>query len=170
MQTTLITEIGQTMDELIKTFSLFAHEQIDTVPFDGSWTAGEVAEHIIKSIVSLPQLFAHNLEQTIDRTYDANVPAIRKMFLDFTTKMQSPGFILPQQKHHDKEAILKSFDELKTQTINTAASVDLTLTCKMAEFPGFGYLTTLEWLNFAIVHTQRHTNQLKNIYEALQKK
>lgn len=167
MKTTLITEIDQTMDELIQTFSSFSQEQIDRVPFEGSWTGGEVAEHITKSIIGLPQLFAHQTVPTTGRNFDAKVAAIRDLFLDFSTKMKSPDFILPQEKYHDKQKMLDTFDQIKMQTINAASAMDLTLTCQLAEFPGMGFLTVYEWLNFAIVHTKRHTQQLQGIAKAL---
>lgn len=155
------------MDELIQTFSSFSQELIDKLPFEGSWTAGEVAEHITKSIIDLPQLFAHKTVPTTDRKIDAKVAAIRDLFLDFSTKMKSPDLILPQEKYHDKQKMLATFDQIKTQTINAASAMDLSLTCLLAEFPGMGFLTVYEWLNFAIVHTKRHTNQMKGIAKAL---
>lgn len=167
MKTTLIAEINETMDELMQTFSSFSQEQIDKTPFEGSWTAGEVAEHITKSIIDLPQLFAHQTMPTTGRNFDAKVAAIRALFLDFSSKMKSPDFILPQEKYHDKQKMLDTFDQIKTQTINAASAMDLTLTCQLAEFPGMGFLTVYEWLNFAIVHTKRHTHQMKGIAKAL---
>lgn len=167
MKTTLIAEINETMDELMQTFSSFSQEQIDKLPFDGSWTAGEVAEHITKSIIGMPQLFAQQTVPTTGRNFDAKVAAIRALFLDFSTKMKSPDFILPQEKFHDKQKTLETFDQIKTQTINAASAMDITLTCQLAEFPGMGFLTVYEWLNFAIVHTKRHTHQMKGIAKAL---
>jgi hypothetical protein len=81
--------------------------------------------------------------------------------------MQSPDFIVPVATHHDKTAMLESFNQLKTQMINAAEALDLTVTCNSLEMPGLGFLTRLEWLNFFVVHTQRHTRQLKNICEIL---
>lgn len=167
MKTTLIAEINETMDELMQTFSAFSQEQIDKLPFEGGWTAGEVAEHITKSIIGLPQLFAHQTVPTTGRNFDAKVAAIRDLFLDFSTKMKSPDFILPQEKYHDKQKMLATFDQIKTQTTNAVSAIDLTLTCQLAEFPGMGFLTVYEWLNFAIVHTKRHTHQMKGIAKAL---
>ncbi len=35
--------------------------------------------------------------------------------------------------------------------------------CLDNELPTFGTLTIYEWISFALVHTQRHTQQLKKI-------
>lgn len=167
MKTSLIAEIAATMDELTGSIKAFDQHQIDTVPFEGSWTAGQVAEHIIKSISNLPDFFAANVAPTTTRLPDANVGTLRNIFLDFNTKMQSPEFILPGASNHGKAALLQSVDELKTQMINAVNTLDLTLTCNTLEMPGLGFLTRTEWLNFFIVHTQRHTHQLNNIYKAI---
>jgi DinB superfamily len=167
MNTVLITSIKETMEELQKIFSSFTQQQIDKIPFAGSWTAGQVTEHIIKSIGNLPEFFNSNTVPTYDRPFDAHVSTLLHIFLDFNTKMQSPEFILPQATHHDKETMLESFSSLKEQMINAAETLDTTLTCKSFEMPGIGFLTRYEWLHFFMVHTQRHTHQLKNIYKAL---
>lgn len=167
MKTSIITDITATMDELTAIIMAFDQHQIDTLPFEGSWTAGQVAEHVIKSIGNLPELFAANVTPTTNRLPDANVSKLRNIFLDFNTKMQSPEFILPGTPDHDKETLLQSVDELKTQMINAANTLDLTLTCNNFEMPSLGFLTRFEWLIFFIVHTQRHTLQLKNIYKAI---
>jgi DinB superfamily len=167
MNTALVTSVKQTMDELQKLFSSFTQQQVDIVPFEGSWTAGQVAEHIIKSIGNLPAFFNSNTVTTNDRPFDGNVATLQHIFLDFSTKMQSPPFILPEATQHDKETILESFSNLKSQMITAAETLDLTLTCKSFEMPGIGYLTRFEWLHFFMVHTKRHTHQLGKIFAAL---
>ena len=167
MSTVLIASIKQTVEELQKLFSSFTEQQINAVPFEGSWTAGQVAEHIIKSIGNLPEFLNSNTVPTNERPFDGNVAMLEHIFLDFNTKMQSPPFILPEATQHDKEAILEQFSNLKTQMIAAAETLDLTLTCKSFEMPGFGFLTRFEWLNFFMVHTKRHTHQLEKIYAVL---
>lgn len=167
MNTALITSIKEIMEELQKVFSSFTQQQVDVVPFKGSWTAGQVAEHIIKSIGNLPEFLNSNTVPTNDRPFDANVSTLQHIFLDFNIKMQSPEFILPVAPQHEKGEILEAFSTMQTQMITAAETLDLTLTCKSFEMPGLGFLTRMEWLNFFTVHTQRHTHQLKNIYKVL---
>lgn len=167
MSIALSTTIKDTMEELSRVFSSFTQQQIDVIPFEGSWTAGQVAEHIIKSIGNMTEFFNSNTAPTNDRPFDAHVATLQNIFLDFNTKMKSPEFILPEATEHDKTEILESFSNLKTEMTTAAETLDLTLTCKNFEMPGIGFLTRFEWLNFFVVHTQRHTHQLKKIYESL---
>ncbi len=42
-------EIDETFAELQRLISSFDQEQINIVPFEGSWTAGQLAQHVIIS-------------------------------------------------------------------------------------------------------------------------
>ena len=42
----LALEIEQSVDNFIDTLSKFNDEQVNTIPFAGSWTAGQVADHL----------------------------------------------------------------------------------------------------------------------------
>lgn len=160
------TEIRNTFDALIRSFSAFDTEQVNTVPFAGSWTAGQVAEHILKSGKGLPKLFQAETEPCT-RAIDANTPGIRSMFLNMELKMKAPDFNQPSAGPHNQKALSDAFLRLKAELENAADTFDLSLICKGFQMPGFGFLTRLEWLAFVCAHTQRHTMQLQNIYKAL---
>jgi hypothetical protein len=162
----LKTETKITFEKLNQVFSSFKEEQINIIPYEGSWTAGQVGEHIVKSISNLPKFFNHTIEVTT-RPADEHCKFIIDLFLDFNSKMNAPEFILPLEKYHDKGKLLESFKLLEQQMLDAIETLDLTMTCKSFEFPGVGYLTRLEWLTFFIVHTKRHTHQLNTIYGVL---
>lgn len=166
MDTTIKTEISHTFDELIRTFSAFTPEQVNSVPFAGSWTPGQVAEHILKSSKGLPKMLLAETEPGT-RPADEKIPAIRNLFLDMSLKMKSPEFNQPSAGPHDKQVLLDSFLTVKNRLEEASSMLDLSAVCKQFEMPGFGFLTRLEWLAFVSAHTQRHTHQLKNIFQIL---
>ena len=49
----LFISIDETTSELLKVLSSFNEHQINTVPFENSWTAAQVADHINKSNISM---------------------------------------------------------------------------------------------------------------------
>jgi hypothetical protein len=77
--------------------------------------------------------------------------------------MQSPDFICPVETKHDKQKQLNELTALKNEIVLLINNLDLSKTCMNFELPTFGYLTRLEWVNFALFHTQRHTEQIRNI-------
>src|SRR5688500_18384836 len=86
--------IAAAFDGFITAFDRFTAEQINVVPFEGSWTPAQVAEHIIKATSGLPD----NKTAPADRSADAKVAEIESVFLNFDIKMKSPEFVLPGNK------------------------------------------------------------------------
>lgn len=151
-------EVSHTFQDLTDTLSAFEPEQFNLFPYQGSWTPGQVAEHLIKSVSAVPDEHI----QTTHRPYDEKVAAIEGLFLNFSIKMQSPDFVRPGNGPHDKAEILKDFAGIRGSLEDTVRSTDLEATCTDFELPTFGTLTRYEWVKFFIFHTQRHTRQLKN--------
>jgi hypothetical protein len=165
MEETLLKEIKTTFNELNDIIFAFDEERLNVVPFEGSWTAAQVAEHIIKSLSGLKDLLNGPTEKA-DRQPDEKVKAVRDLFLNFTIKMKSPEFILPGNSPHTKDELSTSLKNLEQDMIG-ALELDLTQVCTAFELPTFGKFTRLEWINFYLVHTERHTQQLKNIFRSL---
>lgn len=166
MKKTISNELTQTINKLLQTISAFPPEKFNTIPFEGSWTAAQVCTHILKSVSGvLENLYSKTKPTT--RQPDEKREAIKKMFLDFTTKMKSPSFVLPGNEAIEKEKMMQAFEELKTKFDEAINSFDLSESCPGFELPGFGGFTRLEWIWFAIYHTQRHTWQLSNIFDIL---
>ena len=87
-------EVIQTLDQLIKEVSLIPEDKINIVPFEDSWTAGQLVRHLIKSYNVIQAIHGH--VTPTEREPDMNYGEIAKIFLDFSTKFQSPDFIEPE--------------------------------------------------------------------------
>jgi hypothetical protein len=94
------------------------------------------------------------------------IPELKKVFLDFSSKMKSPDFIVPEEGPYEKQAAMeqlnRSFENLKESTnhANLSELVD--------KSSPVGPITKLEMLHFVLYHTQRHLDQMKKICNALQ--
>jgi len=164
MKSGLEKTINNTFNELDNILFSFNDEQLNEIPFEGSWTAGQVTEHIIRSLGGVSRLMSGPAEPT-DRDPGEKIKTLEDLFLNFNIKMRSPDFILPEGTDHKKEELLRTLEQLKKETLE-ASKLDLSLLCTGAEFPTFGQLTRLEWLHFFLAHTERHTHQLKNIFKS----
>ncbi len=101
----LITELKETSAELRQTLSSFTDEQFNRTPFQGSWTGGQVAEHLLKS--NITPLLHGNTEKTA-RKPDEKISQIKESFLNFNVKMKNPDFNTPSNNKHDKKEIIDS--------------------------------------------------------------
>lgn len=166
MLTKLSSDFSATAAELLATVSSFKEEDINIIPFEGSWTAGQVGEHIYKSMSGI----SHSLQGAVKKTNRdpaEKVKAIGDIFLNFDFKMQSPDFILPSELPHDKTLLLRCLTLITSEVKEQMAAQDLSATCLQSILPGFGDLTRLELNYFIVFHTQRHIHQLKNILTAI---
>jgi DinB family protein len=163
--TDLANAFDETFEDLLHTISSFSQKEFNEVPFTGSWSAAQVADHLKKSLQGTGKTLYGNVRPT-ERKLDENVEGLKSIFLNFNTKFQSPELILPSENHLEKNLIyqnIKEASEVISKSINT---LDLSSTCPVP-FPGLGELTRYEWVSLAIYHTQRHIRQMKKIKEHL---
>ena len=161
--TALLQEFEAATNAYLDIVSGLNQDEINTVPFPGSWTAAQVTEHLHKSDIGMLQTL-NGPTQPTTRPIDQSVPQLRSIFLDFSSRLPSPDFIIPEEGTHDKENLISTFKAGREQIGNAIKTLDLSATCFQ---PIFGEPTRLEIISFVIFHTQRHTNQVKRISEKL---
>jgi DinB superfamily len=161
----VLDQIDEEVAVLIEEMSLIDEHKINDIPYQDGWTAGQLFDHITKSTITINQ----NINQDgtpAKRDPGARIEELKNTFLDFSTQLKSPAFILPEQKQYDKLDAIKnlgsSFQELKV----SASNHDLAVVVKSI----LGELTKWELLHFVLFHTQRHLQQMKKIHEALRNK
>lgn len=159
----LAQELASVYQEYIDLIDQFPEEQINVIPFDDSWTAGQVCDHITQATSRIPD---KNVADA-DRPIDQKIPAIEAVFLDFSTKLKSPDFVLPGPGPFNKSALLELFAELKSRHTADILAKDLSKVCLGFELPFIGSLTRYEWYRFFVIHGRRHLHQLRNIHEAI---
>ena len=162
MEQQLQKEVSNALADLVQIFSSIDEKEINIVPFEGSWTAGQLAQHIIMSNSGFDELMNGPVKDT-ERKSDEFIEGIRTAFLDFSHKMQSPDFVLPPKIDYKKHELLQSLNNIRDRLDRTLEGLDLTKTCTGFKIPVLGYLTRLEAAHFVLYHTKRHTHQLKNI-------
>lgn len=160
----VIEDFRQSTAALLGALQLFSQEQLNEVPFAGSWTPGQVGQHLLKSETGVSELFRGN-KQKPDRDPDALSPQIRAIFLDFSTKFDAPEFIVPDNTPQDRAQLLQALERNREEILRLAAENDLDLQLQDFAVPQLGELTGREWLTFVTVHSLRHVNQLKKIHQ-----
>nr|WP_294947153.1 DinB family protein [uncultured Mucilaginibacter sp.] len=162
-----INEYKTATDNFLKVLALFNQQQFNAVPFEGSWTPAQVADHLLKSQWGLPDVFMGNTKPA-DRKPDASNAFIEGIFLDFDAKYKSPEFIIPTNEPQDKAGMLAKYQGKSEEIQQTATLLDGTEICLDFAIPGAEPFTRQEWLHLVACHTIRHTRQLENIHQVLQ--
>ena len=159
-------ELSEALSGLLKAVELFDEIQYHKIPFENSWTAGQVVAHLSLSNNGFLEVLNAKVADTA-RAIDELKPQLKAIFLNFGNKMKSPDFILPKLKAYDQETQRSEIGKTKEAFLKAINDLDLSKTCVSFPLPGLGNLTRLEAIYFVIYHTERHTNQLKEIYRFL---
>lgn len=162
----LLKEWKQTEDRLLKVISEYSDENFQTVPFEGSWTAAQVCDHVAKSLAGVAKSLSQQNEPA-ERMPGQYTEMLKSIFLNFDQKFQSPSAILPGENPAGKKEMYKKLKNIGDQLSNAIQKEDLSQLCTLYPFPTIGNLTRLEWLSFSCFHTQRHIFQLEKIYKHL---
>ena len=159
----LFLSLNETWIEFTNLILLINEEKFNVVPFKDSWTVAQLSTHIKKSNNAIIQGLQMDGRPS-GRNGDESVENLRKIFLDFNAKFESPAFIVPEQKKYIKEDVII---QLKLSIEKLKQLKDNVIFDEMISLPIFGEITKYELYNFVLVHTQRHIHQLKKITRAL---
>ena len=162
----IISIFENTINKFRDAVAVFDEAALNQVPFENSWTAAQVADHVLRSQSRFPQLLRGNTGEA-NRKADEKKEVIEKIFLDFSTKLKSPEFILPSTEPLSKTALMDRIDNQAADMKAAIEESDLVKLCLDFSLPNMGQLSGVEWSWFQIYHTQRHTKQLENIYEKI---
>lgn len=158
-----LKEFNTTTDTLWKVVNEYSEEQINEIPFEGSWSAAQVIVHVTKSNSGIAKAMKLDGEK-INRDADARVDELKNTFLDYSVKFKSPEFILPPDGPYEKIKVISELESSIEQLKQSSKNANLSEAIK---HPAFGEITKLELLYFVLYHIQRHTRQLRNIFSEL---
>lgn len=148
------------MEEVTVALSAFSHEAFNTAPHHGSWTPGQIAEHLLiferraLSILSSPAA-------PLDRDSEEKTAAIRLRLENRGQVIEAPSFLLPSDAAKDRDDIVA---ELKTARDGLVAFIEThDIRVLYPEMPHrlFGVLSGYEWMHLIMLHAKRHIMQLE---------
>ncbi len=159
----LFSDFENTNAELLTIISAVNEKQLNKIPFENSWTAAQVADHVTRSINGMGEALKMPGKFT-DRQPDEKANDLKTMFLNFETKMKSPVFISPEHDVYEKKMLIDKLKKAGIELIKTGKNVNLS---ELLDLSPLGELTRLEVIHFLLYHTQRHIHQIKNILETV---
>ena len=161
----LFTAINEVVLLLTNLMLSLDEKDVNRIPYQDSWNAGQLLRHVTKSTNVMAKAMLAEVK-TPERNFTEKVPHLKKTFLDFTQKFDSPDFIVPEDENYHKqtavEELIAAFEKFK----ENANKTDLN---GLVEGLPFGSTTKIELLHFVLYHTERHLNQMQRICESLNK-
>lgn len=163
-QMDITLEVDKAARQLYQLAASMNDEQFNTEPFAGSWTPAQLVSHVTKSNNGIVQGMDMP-GRMAQRKGGGRIEELKRTFLDFNQKLQSPAFIVPKPGHYEKAGTMSALQQSSQQLKERETKVNLS---EVIEFQVFGEITKLELLYFVLYHTQRHIHQLKNMIKHLQ--
>jgi len=159
----VLESVEKTTADLFQLLDRFDQQNINRIPFEDSWTAAQLADHITRSNLSITKALLLN-GVAINRDKGARIKELREVFLDFKTKLKSPEFIVPTKTSYERSSVLSYLKQSVEKLLEVSKQTDMST---MINHPAFGDITKFEILHFVLYHTQRHFYQLEKIFHAI---
>ncbi len=161
----LLTAIEDSILQLQNLLAALDDNSINIVPYEDSWTAGQLLRHVERSISGMAKSMATASKPAV-RDPGEKIAYLKELFLDLSKKMKSPEFIAPGPGPYNKAT---ASAELNKAGSDLKSSVEKANLGDIVEGLPFGEVTKLEMLHFILYHTQRHLQQMEKITAALLK-
>lgn len=158
----IVNTLGTALDSTVALLESFSQEELNKVPFEGSWTAAQVGRHIYKSLEGTDKLFSAPAEAA-NRPADQQAEQFKNLMEDMDNKMESPDFIIPEDKEYNKQELIESLKEVKQSAVDAGNDNNLETVPPLQEGHPLKGATKLELVHFMAYHTQRHNHQIAKI-------
>jgi hypothetical protein len=166
MSQEIIPQLENALEQTISLLGSLSEEQLNTIPFKGSWTAAQVGRHIYKSLDGTGQMLQSPMPVP-ERNPLERAPEYKNILLDFDRKMESPDFLIPEETAYDRKQLVASIKEVKEEVLPVAEKASLNEEAPLTDGNPLKGSTKLEILHFLAYHTIRHNRQIEKIREAL---
>lgn len=162
----IINQLESALNDTLNLVDSLSENELNKIPFEGSWTAAQVARHLYKSEVGIDKMF-YTLSKPVERAPDQKAAWLKELFLNFETKMKSPDFIQPEEQHYDKEILTNSLKAEKEKVLEAVNISNLNEEAMLGDDHPLKGSTKLEILHFLTYHTMRHNHQIREIKKKL---
>jgi len=164
--TGILSATSDAISQITDLMSAVDEDKVNTVPYEGSWTAPQLLRHVTKSINGMTRAMQMEAKPA-KRDPSERIDELKKIFLDFSKKLTQPDFIVPEERVYQKQSAIEELNKSFSRFKESAAGANLD---DLIEGLPLGPITKLEIIHFVLYHTQRHLHQMKKICEALKNK
>ncbi len=163
-----LKHLKKTQNDLVSLVSNLNESQVNFKSSPDSWSIAECLEHITISEKNLIGMVQRGLESDSDPSRRSEVAMSDDQILGLITsrdqKVKTRKEFEPTDSFGGFEETLKTFKERRKSNMKFLKSSEEDFRNHYIQFP-FGVLDTYQGLLFLSGHTQRHTDQIKEIME-----
>src|SRR5882724_5263964 len=124
----VIADLQLSTSLLLKFFSSFDSEDFNKRSADGSWTPGEIAEHLLRLDIVINRLL-QGTARVANRPPDEKSENIKYVFLNLEKKLLAPREIQPSDSIKDPVSIIAKIRSERHKMIDMIQIKDLSEIC-----------------------------------------
>lgn len=166
-RSTLLKSLDASTIAIAEAIDTFPKDLFSLKPTPDSWSAQEVAEHIIIVEGAISRLLVGEIEEGHGRDPLEKVEKIRSTFLNVERRASASEAIQPRGKQQAQAAWVESLKLIRAQIHSCLEELDLAPICKGFKHWYFGEMTRGEWGYFSVYHGKRHLWQMERILTAV---
>lgn len=163
---TILKELAESRERLLRTVQGLSREQLHYRPAPGRWTVAECVEHIATVEGRVLGLIQKTLSEgpapSKRSAMEGKDSALVEDVAGRITRFQAPEFLAPRGQWPD-EQLLKEFEAARQRTREFAGSTEADLRRHFYAHPVFGELDLYQWLLLLAAHCDRHRAQSEEV-------
>ncbi len=158
-----ITRLNETTNDILHTVNKCTIEQLNYKQGE-SWNILGIIEHLYLTDKVIYTIISRPSETINSSTEIVGKEALQKIMLEQRSKkITSPDFLKPKGEIKDLTILIDMLVNQRDAWKNSLSTSEISIDNRVHKHPLLGEMTISDWLNFAIHHTQRHTEQIKDI-------
>ncbi len=164
-----LNHLKKTQNELTSLVNRLSDSQVNFKPDENTWSIAECLEHIAISEKNLIGMIQNGLQGESDPSKRSEVAMSDEQIIGLITsreqKVKTRKEFEPTNSFGGFQGTVKAFKERRKSNMKFVKSTDEDLRNHYLQFP-FGLIDTYQGILFMSGHTQRHTDQIKEIMES----
>lgn len=138
----------------------FSEKGLNLKPFRGSWTAAQLADHVILYNEAAAALLRQKGQASAGNT-PGKLPELAALLLDSASRSKAEAALLPGRQLYAQVRLTDSVQRSFAVIGELALQHDLS---ECVRHESWGWMTRLELLHLVLFHSMRHRRQLQHIY------
>ena len=170
LEIVIISDIFEYLDEtkenLEESVNNLSEEQLTFKPDEESWSVAQIVEHIVIVEGALKEMLENKIEDGEDLDLKTEVvltdDQVVGMITDRSTQIQTQEQFIPTAKFTEADEALEAFNDQRENIVDWLKDSEVDMRNYINEFP-FGKIDAYQTMLFMAGHTQRHTEQIKEL-------
>lgn len=160
--TTYRTDLNSNLNKFVQFFSSVETEALQFKVAD-EWNMLEILEHVLLTEKSVLKTLSKGSDSFSEYLEVLGYDKLRKLMIDFRhKKVKAPPYVEPSTGVQNVQSLLTELQTGRNLLIEDLQAARLIMSAEVHLHPMLGEMTVVDWLNFVLLHSERHFLQLQD--------